>query len=498
MDVHLTSTGSGDLTAQLYSQLRAAVLGGRLRGGDRLPSTRELAAELGVSRGTVATAYDRLLAEELLEARRGSGTFVADGCAPPSDARRARVGAIAPTPLWATTGPAADLVPDLATGVVHDLSVGVPDVSLFPLATWQRLVRGALRRGWLSTRTYADPGTGSAGTRLEAEIARHVGASRSVVAAGQDVVTTAGAQQALDLVTRVLLEPGDVVAVEDPGYAAATRLLTTHRAVVRGVPVDGEGLVVDALPDAARLVHVTPSHQHPTGVAMSRARRVALLEWAVRHDAVVVEDDYDSEFRFAERPLEPLQSLDRDGRVVYVGSFSKSLLPALRVGYAVAPASLTPALREAKRVTVWDGDTTTQEALADFLAEGHHAAHVRRATKVYRARRDALLDELTREGGLAPWLEVVPSAAGLHVCTLLRDPGADDVELAARSLRAGLLVEPLSVRHVEQRPRHGFVIGMGAVPVEQVRPALAVLRDVLRDALSASGREPSRRAPGGG
>lgn len=500
MDVHLTSTGSGDLTAQLYAQLRAAVLGGRLRGGDRLPSTRELAAELGVSRGTVTTAYDRLLAEELLEARRGSGTFVADGCAPPPDGRRARAGAIAPTPLWAATGPATDLAtdlapdlaPDLATGVVHDLSVGVPDVSLFPMATWQRLVRGALRRDWLSTRTYADPGTGSAGTRLEAEIARHVGASRSVVAARQDVVTSAGAQQALDLVARVLLEPGDVVAVEDPGYAAAARLLTTHRAVVRGVPVDGEGLVVDALPNAARLVHVTPSHQHPTGVAMSRARRVALLEWAVRHDAVIVEDDYDSEFRFAERPLEPLQSLDRDGRVVYIGSFSKSLLPALRVGYAVAPASLTPALREAKRVTVWDGDTTTQGALADFLAEGHHAAHVRRATKVYRARRDALLDELTREDGLAPWLDAVPSAAGLHVCTLLRDPSADDVELAARSLRAGLLVEPLSVRHVEQRPRHGFVLGVGAIPVEQVRPALAVLRAVLRGELSSSGREPPR------
>jgi GntR family transcriptional regulator/MocR family aminotransferase len=296
------------------------------------------------------------------------------------------------------------------------------------------------------------------------------------------VVATAGAQQALDLVARVLVEPGDVVAVEDPGYTAAARLFATHRAVVRGVPVDGEGIVVDALPEAARLVYVTPSHQHPTGVAMSRARRIALLEWAVRRGAVIVEDDYDSEFRFADRPLEPLQSLDRDGRVVYIGSFSKSLLPALRVGYAIAPATLTAALREAKRVTVWDGDAVTQGALADFLAEGHHAAHVRRATKVYRARREALLEGLTSPDGLGDRLEVIPSAAGLHVCTLLRDLDLDDVAVAEVALAAGVFVEPLSVRHLEQPARHGLAFGVGGIRLEHIGPALAALRGVLSPA----------------
>ncbi|WP_256795935.1 PLP-dependent aminotransferase family protein [Terrabacter sp. Ter38] len=477
MDLHVSLAGSGDLTAQIYAQLRAAVLDGRLAGGDRVPASRDLATSLSVSRGTVTAAYDRLLAEELLETRRGAGTFVASGCVPPGGeaGRRARAGAVVPTALWATIAEAAPG----PGGAVHDFSVGVPDDSLFPLATWRRLVSGTLRRGRLAAGTYDDPGANRGGSRLEGEIARYAGVSRSVVASGADVVTTAGAQQALDLVARVLVEPGDTVAVEDPGYTAAAHLFATHRAVVRGVPVDGEGIVVDALPDAARLVYVTPSHQHPTGVAMSRARRVALLEWAVRHEAVIVEDDYDSEFRFADRPLEPLQSLDRDGRVVYVGSFSKSLLPGLRVGYAIAPATLTPALREAKRVTVWDGDAVTHGALADFLSEGHHAAHVKRATKVYRARRDALLEALDSTEGLGEWLEVIPSAAGLHVCALLRDPDLDDVAIAEQALAAGVFVEPLSVRHLEQRARHGLAFGVGGIPLTGIGPALTVLRGVL-------------------
>jgi GntR family transcriptional regulator/MocR family aminotransferase len=350
----------------------------------------------------------------------------------------------------------------------------VPDDSLFPLATWRRLVSSALRRGRISRATYDETGP----TALETEIARYAGLSRSVVAAPVDVVTTAGAQQALDLVARVLVEPGDVVAVEDPGYTAAARLFETHRASVAGVPVDSEGLVVEALPATARLVYVTPSHQHPTGVAMSRARRIALLEWAVGHNAVIVEDDYDSEFRFADRPLEPLQSLDRDGRVVYVGSFSKSLIPALRVGYAIAPASLTPALREAKRVTVWDGDAVTQAALAAFLAEGHHAAHVKRATKIYRSRRQALLEGLAN--GLAEQVEVIPSAAGLHVCTLLRDREIDDVRVADAALAAGVFLDPLSIRHLERKPRHGLVFGVGAIEADRIGPGLEIVREVLR------------------
>ncbi|HET7800535.1 MAG TPA: PLP-dependent aminotransferase family protein, partial [Humibacillus xanthopallidus] len=350
------------------------------------------------------------------------------------------------------------------------------------------LVTAHLRAGRVDHSTYESSGH----PRLQAEIARYAGLSRAVVASGDDVVVTAGAQQALDLVARVVLDPGAVVAVEDPGYEAAHRLLETHRAVVHPVTVDDEGLVVDALPAGTRLVHVTPSHQFPTGVTMSRARRTALLDWAVRHDALVVEDDYDSEFRFADRPLEPLQSLDRDGRVVYIGSFSKSLLPALRIGYAIAPVSLQPALREARRVTVWNGDATTQSALADFLAEGHHAAHVRRASKVYRERRDELVGRL--ESRLDPWLQVVPSAAGLHVTTLLRDPEASDVLVAEAAERAGVFVDTLSSRHRGSDPRHGLAFGLGGVPVHDIGPALELLRGSLANAL----RPERRRRPSDG
>jgi GntR family transcriptional regulator/MocR family aminotransferase len=298
-----------------------------------------------------------------------------------------------------------------------------------------------------------------------------------VVASPDDILVTAGAQQAIDLVARVLVAPRTVVAMEDPGYFAVRRLLETHRAVVRGVPVDHEGLVVDALPPEARLVYVTPSHQFPTGVPMSMARRTALLRWAVDHDAAIVEDDYDSEYRYAQQPVEPLQSLDRDGRVVYVGTFSKSLLPALRAGFVVPPRSLLTALREAKRVTAWEGDLTTQGALAAFLAEGHHAAHVRRATRVYRERRGVVLDGLA---GLGDLLEVVPSVAGLHLCATFRDPSTDDAVVVTRAATRGVRVEALSHHHRDQPARPGLAIGFGGIDAESIPDAMSRLEQALR------------------
>jgi GntR family transcriptional regulator/MocR family aminotransferase len=287
------------------------------------------------------------------------------------------------------------------------------------------------------------------------------------------VLLTNGAQQGLDVVARGVLDPGDVVAAEDPGYTAAVRLFASHGARVVGVPVDEEGLVVEQLPPAARLVYVTPSHQFPTGAVMSLRRRVALLEWAARRNAVVVEDDYDSEFRFEDRPLAPLQSLDRDGRVVYVGSFSKTLMPSLRVGYVVAPQSLQRTLREVKALSDWQGDAVTQGTLARFMSEGLLAAHVRRVGKVYAARRSALLDALAAlPEGL---LEVLPSAAGLHVCTRFVDTAVDDVEVARRALGAGVTVEPLSVRYHGTPPRPGLLLGFRRVPEEQMATAVGRL-----------------------
>lgn len=494
MHPHIGLDGSRDLTSQIYVALREAVLDGRLRAGVTVPASRELARELDVSRGTVTAAYDRLTAEGFLEGRRGAGTVVSAAGASAHrrrGRRRAHRGAVAPSPVWrgvpteAGGGPVScvDGTASALPAVTHDLSVGTPDAALFPLTVWRRLVVAQLRQSHLARTSYDDEGH----TRLQGEIARYAGLARSVVASGDDVVVTAGAQQAIDLVARVIVEPGAVVAVEDPGYPAAHRLLATHRAEVRGVPVDAEGLVVDALPPRARLVYVTPSHQFPLGVTMSLTRRKALLEWAGDHDAVILEDDYDSEFRFAARPLEPLQSLDRDGRVVYVGSFSKSLLPGLRVGYAIAPASLQPALREAKRVTVWNGDAVTQGALAGFLAEGHHAAHVRRATKIYRRRREVLLEAIAAD--LADALDVVPSSAGLHVTALLRDPWADDAAIARAARRAGVLVDTLSSRRVDQPPMHGLALGYGSISADAVPEAVARLGRAVREASTdADGR----------
>jgi GntR family transcriptional regulator/MocR family aminotransferase len=376
---------------------------------------------------------------------------------------------VAPLPLW-DSDPEP---PGPRDRTLHDLSIGFPDPRLFPLEVWRRLVSAQLRRSRLEESAYAGRGS----FRLQREVSRFLGLSRSVVCSAEDVVVTAGAQQAIDLVARVLVAPRTVVAVEDPGYFAVRRLLETHRAVLSGVSVDDEGLVVDALPDDARLVYVTPSHQFPTGVSMSMSRRVALLRWAAAHDAVVVEDDYDSEYRYARQPVEPLQSLDREGRVVYVGTFSKSLLPALRMGFLVPPRSLLPALREAKRVTSWEGDLTTQGALAEFLAEGHHAAHVRRATRVYRDRRELLLEGLAR---LDDVIEVVPSVAGLHLAAHFRDPAVDDRSVVRRAARNGVRVQALSDHYRFEPERPGLVVGLAGIDADALPDALARLEGAVR------------------
>lgn len=284
-----------------------------------------------------------------------------------------------------------------------------------------------------------------------------------------DVLVTQGAQQALDLLCRVLLEPGDRVAIEEPGYRLAKHLFASHSADVVGVPVDGEGLDVAALPPRTRLVYVTPSHQFPLGTPMSLSRRTALLAWAERADAVIVEDDYDSEFRFSDRPLEPLQSLDRDGRVAYVGSFSKTLLPMLRLGFLVAPASLRDALRHARQLSDWHGDLPAQAALARFIDEGLFARHIRRATKVYAERHERITSTLERV--FAGRLRLIPSAAGLHLCAL----SDDDLEpVAARASLAGAEVQTLSDL-CGGYPGQGLVLGYGAIPVERIDDGLAAL-----------------------
>jgi GntR family transcriptional regulator/MocR family aminotransferase len=464
MDFHVSLAGRGDLSVRIYRQLRDAVLDGRLRVGERLPPTRELARRLAVSRNTVAVAYDRLTADGFLTGRVGAGTYVCAALPALKHRKAASVPGPRPKAVWRSLPPP---VAAAARAPVYDFRVGIPDAALFPLETWRRLLARELRDA-AGFAHYADPG-GHPG--LRAAIARHAGVSRSVRADADDVLVTQGAQQALDLLCRVLLEPGDRVAVEEPGYRLAKLLFASHGAEVVGVPVDGEGLDVASLPPRTKLVYVTPSHQFPLGTPMSLARRTALLEWAGRADAVIVEDDYDSEFRFSDRPLEPLQSLDRTGRVAYVGSFSKTLLPMLRLGFLVAPPSLRDALRHARQLSDWHGDLPAQAALARFVDEGLFARHLRRATKVYAERHERIT--ATLGSAFADRLRLVPSAAGLHLCALAEE-GTDLEPVAARAAAAGAAVQTLSDL-CGGFPRPGLVLGYGSIPLDRIDDGLAAL-----------------------
>jgi GntR family transcriptional regulator/MocR family aminotransferase len=469
VDVDIVLTHRGDLVGEIYRQVRAAVLDGRLRPGQRVPASRELAASLEVSRATVVEAYDRLAGEGFLVSRVGAGTFVSSDVNPSAAWLRRPVQAgttLKPRPLWDSV-----TVPDGAdTRPLYDFRASIPDARLFPYDTWRRLLGRELHAGEVGDGAYGDP-AGHPG--LRAAIAAHLGASRGMRVRAEDITITNGTQQAVDLITRVLVDPGDQVAVEDPGYLPPRRLFATLGARVVGVPVDSEGIVVDAVPARSRLVHVSPSHQFPLGTSMSLRRRLALLEWARLHDAAIIEDDYDSEFRFDARPVEPLQTLDPHGRVLYVGSFSKTMLATLRLGFVVAPASLHRAIRAAKYVTDWHTSLPTQAALARFIDEGLYARHLRRMRGVYQARHDRIVEVLGRDfGGL---LDVIPSAAGLHLSALA--PSADEVAAAVRAARTdGVAVRDLAGYAVDLPAPAGLIVGYGAVDLEDIPDGLALLR----------------------
>jgi GntR family transcriptional regulator / MocR family aminotransferase len=463
VDLVIRLDGSGEKSVRVYRALRAAIEDGRLPAGHRLPATRVFAADLGVARGSVAAAYERLAAEGYLTARVGRGTFVAavrTGRRP----RRTAGDPLRPRPGW-------DLRPLPVSADQpkprYDFRTGIPDAGLFPFDTWRRLVAAEVRLRANSPGTYADPAGQPA---LRAAIARYLGVSRSIGVAPDDVLVTSGTQQALDLIARVLLRPGDVAAVEEPGYPPARRLFASLGARVVGVPVDEEGLVVDRLPAQARLVHVTPSHQFPLGRPMSLARRHALIDWARGRPAAIVEDDYDSEFRFSSRPLEPLYALGPE-RVLHVGTFSKTMLPTVRTGFVLVPPSLREALVAARQVTDGFGPVAVQAALARFIDDGELGRHVRRATRAYAARHAAIV---TRLSGMSQ-LDVVPAEAGLHVTAFF--PGGDSARVVAAAARAGVVLDDLGTYAESGTP--GFVLGFGAVDPALIDEGLNLFQVVL-------------------
>lgn len=470
VDVHVSLVGRKDLSGEIYRQLRRAIIEGRLKPGQVLPASRELAQRLSVARTTVIGAYDRLTGEGLVTSRVGAGTFVSRQVAraPHGTRRRGGPGALRPRVVWESI-PLPMAFDRVAT---FDFRTGIPDAALFPHQRWRRFLARELRSETGRAGVYAHP----AGLQsLREAIAQHIAVSRAVEATADDVIITNGTQQAIDLVARVLLAPGERAAVEDPGYPPPRRLLESLGARVVGVPVDREGLVVDALPRATRVVYVTPSHQWPLGGSMSLSRRMALLDWAERNDAAIIEDDYDSEFRFQGRPIEPLQTLDTSGRVVYVGSFSKTMLPTLRLGFVVTPASLRAAMHRAKYVADWHTSTLQQAALARFIEDGEFSRHLRRIGQVYRARHELVTVILTTD--FADHLEVLPSAAGLHIAALARTASRDRMEdVARRASEAGVEVQLLSRFGVDAPGPPGLLLGYGAIATAQIAEGLRRLK----------------------
>jgi len=334
------------------------------------------------------------------------------------------------------------------------------------------LISSGLRSEGVRAGIYSDP----AGYPLLREvIARYICVARGMEITADDVTVVSGTQQGLDVVARSLLAPGDRVAVEDPGYPPVRWLLESLRARVSSIPVDGEGLVVSALPRRARLVYVTPSHQYPLGVSMTLPRRRILLEWAERNHTAIIEDDYDSEFRFRGHPIEALQALDASGRVVYIGSFSKTMLPTLRLAFIVIPPSLRAAARRAKQVTDWHTALPLQVALAKFIEGGEFSRHISKMRNVYRVRHEIITQTLTTK--FSDHLEVVPSIAGLHVAALARTASAEEIGAVVRKAsEAGVAVHELSTFFATQPARPGIVLGYGAISTANIQEGLRRLR----------------------
>jgi len=474
---------------QICEQLRAAILAGRLVPGAALPSTRALAAELSVARNTVKQAYEQLAAEGFLEARSGAATRVAAGSLPRRVARESAQaarggGAARPTRRLARRMRALlDLRGlDYGPGITRQVGafrIGRPALDAFPLEIWARLAGRRWRHASAGQLGYADP-RGEA--RLREAIAAWISASRGVRCDPERILVVGGSQEGLDLAARVLLDPGDATWLEDPGYFGARAAATAAGARLVPVPVDGEGLDVAAgrrRASGARVAFVTPSHQFPLGVTLSLARRLALLDWARASGGWIVEDDYDCEFRYDARPLAALQGMDDHDRVLYLGTFSKTLFPALRLGFLVLPEDLVAPFVATRAVLDHHGPTLDQLVLADFIAEGHYARHLRRMRALYKERQDVLVREVRdRCAGL---LELVPTDAGMHVVAWLAE-GLDEAAVVAGAERAGVAVLPLAASRLEPGGRGGLLLGFGATPPSVIRDAVGRLAGVLRQA----------------
>jgi GntR family transcriptional regulator/MocR family aminotransferase len=476
--VALDGNRKDPLHKQLYDEIRGAILAGRLGPGRRVPSTREMARSLGVSRTTVTQSYDELLSEGYLEAVVGSGTFVCKEL--PEELLGIPVSKKAPPGNRSASGSGRRLseygsrlkpMPGAFTeqeGLEQiNFTYGVPDLGLFPIQQWSRLVSRHSRAAHRDALDYVSDNLGY--RPLREAIAGYLGRARAVRCSAEQVFIVNGSQQALDLISRVLLDRGDIAAIEEPGYPGARLLFQAHGAHLHPVPVDEQGLQPSALsklPDRPKLIYITPSHQFPLGVGLSLGRRLELLAWAERQSAIIIEDDYCSEYRYAARPNPALQGLDRAGSVIYVGTFSKIMYPGLRMAYMVVPADLVEVLSRAKWLADRHSAVLEQYAMTDFIESGWLERHVRRMRLVYASRREAMVGALSEY--MADRATVVGDSAGMHLIARL-ESGLLDEELVGRARQSGVELSTSRRCYLGRAPRGEFMFGFAALGERLIR-----------------------------
>ncbi|MCF4995318.1 aminotransferase class I/II-fold pyridoxal phosphate-dependent enzyme [Pseudomonas syringae] len=493
------------LSRQLYQALRLRVLDGRLASGTRLPASRDLAVALAISRNSVVRAYDQLYAEGFIEGRVGDGTYVAH--LPQTKVATKKLSTNLSTG-FSTGLPTAlstksSVLPVISSSkVIHSdalqrlennhlprppsgppraFRVGVPAFDLFPFDVWAKLNAAFWRKPDMQQLCYGDP---AGDARLRGLIAAYLRSSRGMQCTAEQIVITSGAQQGISLCAQLLVEPGDGVGIENPGYRAAGHAFAVAGGQLRGIPVDEEGMDCSALSAAAdcRVAYVTPSHQYPTGVVMSLARRLELLAWAERTGGWIIEDDYDGEYRYTGAPLAPLAALDRQGRVLYVGTFGKVAFPALRLGYLVLPPGLVEAFSRRRAVDVRHSEVSTQAVMAEFMAAGHFQRHIRRMRRAALSRRNALLQGWPTDIAGIGSLPAV--SAGLHL-TVAVETVERERELIEKAQSVDVEINGLSHYWLADSltppdQRAGLVLGFAAVPESAIKSALARLRQVWR------------------
>ena len=477
MELAIPLSKNGEpLFRQVYLGLRQAILVGNFPVGDRLPSTRDLAEQLGISRTVVLLAYDQLLAEGFVVGRGGSGTYVSEelGSSVPERERRSanirlsRFGAAAADAAAAVNAPRRQSTP-----LRYDFAYGRSDIETFPFEMWRRML---LRHARMAPVRELDYGPAGGSLVLREAICSHLRRSRAVVCDPSEVIVVNGSQQALDLIARVLVERGDRVAIEDPHYNGTREVLRAAGAQLLPVPVDRDGLNPAKLPERAGLVFVTPSHQFPTGAILPLARRLALLAWARRKNSVIVENDHDGEFHYEGRPLESLQGLDTEGRIVYVGTFSRTVFPALRIGYLIVPKSLAPAFTAAKWLNDLHSATLEQETLAEFISTGMYERHLRRLRRRNTARREALLHSIHKYLGTR--VEVTGDGSGAHI-VLWPGKRVSEATAIAQAASRGVGIYGISHCFLKRPSRAGIILGYSRMNEKEIREGIRLLSETL-------------------